>query len=255
MVQLSLYRPGSSPLHQLNPLTKLAIMVCCLGAAFGFPDPLWVLGFYLLITLGLAAWGKMTKAFLIQNGKLILPFFLSLFIIQGFFYEGSTVLFQAGPFQYTLEGVQVAFAFTVRILQAIGGMTLFIFSTRPDHLMLELQKIGLPHQAMYLVVTTMQIIPQFQNKADAILEAQQARGLETQGTFFQRLKALFPVVVPMILGSLIDIDERAIALESRAFSHPGSKTSLIELPDTRIQRYIRWILVLIGISLIIWRIL
>ena len=242
-------------MHRLNPLTKLAIMACCLGAAFGFPNPYWVVGFYLVVTLGLAAWGKMLQPFLIQNAKLILPFFLSLFIIQGFFYGGSTILFKMGQFTYTLEGVEVAFGFTVRILQAIGGMTLFIFSTRPDHLMLSLQKRGFPHQAMYLVVTTMQIIPQFQNKAGEILNAQQARGLETQGNFINRIRALFPVVVPMILGSLIDIDERAIALESRAFSKVGPKTSLIEVPDTDPQKVLRWALIGIGLILILWRIL
>lgn len=254
MAQLSLFRPGKSGLHQLNPLTKLALMACCLGAAFGFPNPYWVLGYYLVVMLGLAAWGNILKPFMVQNAKLILPFFLSLFIIQGFFYGGSTILLRLGPFSYTLEGAEVAFGFTVRILQAIGGMTLFIFSTRPDHLMLALQGHGFPHQSMYLVVTTMQIIPQFQNKARAILEAQQARGLETQGGLLQRLKALFPMVVPMILGSLIDIDERAIALESRAFSKGGPKTSMTEIPDSDLQKTLRWLLVAAGLLLILWRI-
>jgi energy-coupling factor transport system permease protein len=255
MADLSLYQPGTSPLHQLNPLTKLGLLALSLGAAFGFPSPIWVLGFYLVITLGLAAWGGLLKTFLIQNFKLILPFFLSLFIIQGFFFGGDQILFRIGPFSYTWEGMRVAFDFTVRILQAIGGMTLFIFSTRPDHLMLAFQEMGLPHQALYLVVTTMQIIPQFQNKAQDILESQQARGLETQGGFYKRARALFPVVVPMILGSLIDIDERVIALESRAFSKEGKKTSLTSLDDTNTQKVLRWIFLLFGLGLIFWRIL
>jgi energy-coupling factor transporter transmembrane protein EcfT len=254
MADLSLYQPSSSQLHQLNPLTKLGLLALSLGAAFGFPSPFWVLGFYLVITLGLAAWGGLLRTFLIQNFKLILPFFLSLFFIQGFFYGGDQIVFQIGPFSYTLEGMQVAFNYTVRILQAIGGMTLFIFSTRPDHLMLAFQKLGLPHQALYLVVTTMQIIPQFQKKAQDILESQQARGLETQGGFYKRARALFPVVVPMILGSLIDIDERVIALESRAFSKQVPKTSLTRLEDSRIQKILRWSFLLLGLGLIIWRI-
>jgi len=254
MTQLSLYIPGVSPLHQLNPMTKLCLMILCLGAAFGFPSPYWVLAFYLFVTMGLAAWGKISKQILLLNLKLITPFFLSLFIIQGFFFGGDTVLFTFGSFRYTLEGMQVAFDFTVRIFQAIGGMTLFIASTRPDHLMLALQGKGLPHQAMYLVVTTMQIIPQFQNKAQDILNAQQARGLETQGNFLQRVKSLFPLIGPMILGSLIDIEERAIALESRAFSRSGPKTSLTEIIDTHWQRYLRYLLILGSLVLILWRV-
>jgi energy-coupling factor transporter transmembrane protein EcfT len=230
-------------------------MALCLGAAFGFPSSYWVLAFYLIVTLGFAAWGKMLKPVLALNLKLITPFFFSLFIIQGFFFGGDYVLFQFSGFRYTLEGMKVAFDFTVRILQAIGGMTLFIASTRPDHLMLTLQERGLPHQAMYLVVTTMQIIPQFQTKAQDILNAQQARGLETQGNLLQRGKSLFPVIGPMILGSLIDIDERAIALESRAFSRSGSKTSLTEIMDPARERYLRWFLILGGMALILWRVL
>jgi energy-coupling factor transport system permease protein len=255
MAQMSLYHPGESSLHQLNPLTKLCLMVLCLGAAFGFPSSYWVIAFYCTFMLGLAAWGSILKPFFIQNLKLVTPFFFSLFIIQGFFFGGDTILFQIGPFRYTLEGMGVAFDFTVRILQAIGGMTLFIFTTRPDHLMLAFQERGFPHQAMYLVVTTMQIIPQFQNKAQDILDAQQARGLETQGNFLQRAKSLFPVIGPMILGSLIDIDERAIALESRAFSRSGPKTSLTEITDTSRQKFFRWISVLGGIGLILWRVI
>jgi energy-coupling factor transport system permease protein len=230
-------------------------MLLCLGAAFGFPSPYWVLAFYIIVTMGLAAWGKILKSVLSLNLKLIAPFFLSLFIIQGFFFGGDNVLFQFGNFHYTLEGARVAFDYTVRILQAIGGMTVFIASTRPDHLMLALQEKGLPHQAMYLVVTTMQIIPQFQTKAQDILNAQQARGLETQGNTLEKLRSLFPLIGPMILGSLIDIDERAIALESRAFSRSGSKTSLTVLSDTTWQRYIRWLFILGGMGLILWRVL
>jgi len=60
----------------------------------------------------------------------------------------------------------------------------------------------------------------------------------------QRIRALLPLVIPLVLGSLIDIEERAMSLEARAFSRTGEKTSLLVLPDSAAQRLARALLLL-----------
>jgi energy-coupling factor transport system permease protein len=49
-------------------------------------------------------------------------------------------------------------------------------------------------------------------------------------------------VIPLILGSIVDIEERAMALEARAFSLPGPKTSVLILADPPAQKAARWLL-------------
>jgi energy-coupling factor transport system permease protein len=115
-----------------------------------------------------------------------------------------------------------------------------MFFTRPDHLMQALTDSGLPHQLGYVVVTTMQLIPRFQSKAQKIISAQQSRGLETGGSLLHRARMLLPLVAPLILGSIIDIEERAIALEARAFAREGERTSLYSLHDSRAQTTLRY---------------
>ena len=144
-------------------------------------------------------------------------------LIQGFFTPGPTVLFRLGPFDYTLgRGSLVALLFSARLLVGLGAATLLMMITRPDALMRALVERGLPNQIAYIVVTALQIVPTFQARAHAILDAQRSRGLETEGPLTVRLRAFAPLVGPLILSSLMEIEERAIALEARAFNRPAS---------------------------------
>jgi energy-coupling factor transport system permease protein len=106
--------------------------------------------------------------------------------------------------------------------------------------MLALIERGLPRSIAYIILTSLQIIPRFQGKAQLILDAQHARGLDTEGTLIHRTRMLVPLIAPLILSSLLDLDERAIALEARAFNRSGPKTSLISLEDSPLQGIARW---------------
>jgi energy-coupling factor transport system permease protein len=111
--------------------------------------------------------------------------------------------------------------------------------------MLSLTERGFPPMIAYIVLTTIQIVPRFQARAATILDAQRSRGLETEGSLPHRLRALLPLVVPLILSSLVDVEERAVALEARAFSRKGAKTSLLILRDTAFQRVARWFILFV----------
>jgi energy-coupling factor transport system permease protein len=186
---------------------------------------------------------------------LIWPFALSLALVQGFFAPGSTRLLTVGPLAMKSEGLVIASIFTARLLLGLGAATLLMLTTRPDTLMLALVQRGLPRQIAYVVVTALQIIPSFQAKAQAILDAQRSRGLETEGGVGRRVRALVPLIGPLILGSLMALEERAIALEARAFMRPGPKTSLRTVPDSLVQSWIRWVLLAAMIGLVVWRVL
>jgi energy-coupling factor transport system permease protein len=88
-----------------------------------------------------------------------------------------------------------------------------------------------------------------------ILEAQQARGLETEVGLVGRLRLLVPLIGPLILASIVDVEERAMALEARAFSRRGPKTSLITLRDSRGQALLRAGFLLAALALVAWRLL
>src|SRR6056297_3079926 len=99
-----------------------------------------------------------------------------------------------------------------------------MITTHPGDLVSELKERGLPNWIGYIIVTTLQLIPQIQTQLSTIIEAQRSRGLETQGSVIKRLKAYVPLMGPLFMGSVQRVIERSMALEARAFSADCKKT-------------------------------
>jgi energy-coupling factor transport system permease protein len=240
----SLFVPRASGLHRLHPLTKLSLAGFLLLAGLALPG-MWTPYFlFASLVVSLALWGRVLRELVGAVWRVALPFAISVFLVQGFFWPKGTPIFNLGPFSLKLEGVIFATTSAGRILMVVSSFVLFALTTRPDVLMTALTQRGFPGSIAYIVVTTIQIVPRFQAKAAAILDAQRSRGLETEGKFTQRVRALLPLVVPLILGSLVEVEERALAMEARAFNHPGPKTSLIEVKEASWERTARWTLVI-----------
>ena len=202
----------------------------------------WVAAYFVFMQIPLAALGRILSPFFKFIFIVIWPFILSLAIIQGFFAPGVKILFSFASFSFTQEGLLAGLSIALRILVALSATILLMMSTRPDKLMLALREKGLPNAIAYIVLTALQIFPRFQDRAKVIIDAQQARGLELEVPFFRRITLLIPMISPLILGSIIDVEERAMALESRAFNYPGSKTHLTQLHDSQPQRIFRSLL-------------
>jgi energy-coupling factor transport system permease protein len=241
---LSIYVAKESGVHRLNPLTKLSMAGLLLVSGLSVPGIWTNYALFALTVLPLAIWGRVLAELIGKTWKVVLPFAISVFLIQGFLWPGGTPVLYIGPFSLKSEGLIFATTSTGRILMVVSSFIWFALTTRPDRLMTSLAQRGLPSTLAYIIVATIQIAPRFQARATTILEAQQARGLETGGKFSRRVRAIVPLVVPLILSSLVDVEERALAIEARAFNRPGKKTSLVEIPDASWEAAARWMLVL-----------
>jgi energy-coupling factor transport system permease protein len=236
----SLYIPRDSRVHSLHPLTKILLILFLLVAGLSLPG-IW--GTYLLLLLvifPLALWGQVLNDLVGATWRVALPFAVSVFLIQGFLWTGGTPLIGAGPIWLKKEGLYFAIGSAGRILVVVSSFLWFAFTTRPDTLMIALAQRGLPSSLAYIIVATIQIAPRFQSRAGAIIDAQRARGLQTSGSILQRARAVLPLVIPLILSSLIDVEERALAIEARAFNRPGTKTSLVEIGEAAWEPLARW---------------
>lgn len=250
----TLFIPQSSGLHRLHPFTKLTVTLFLLVCAATLPDLWLLLAVFVACECTLAWWGRILGAFLRTCFGVIAPFVISLLVIQGFFTGGDTILFSLGRFAFTSEGALAGLTMAGRILLALGGALLMMQSTRPDALMLSLTQRGLPTSLAFIVLSAVQLFPRFQEQTQVILDAQQSRGLETKVGFFRRAGLLVPLMGPLVLGSVVDVEERAMALEARGFSRQGAKTSYLVLEDTFLQRLARIGLFLGAVVLIAWRI-
>jgi energy-coupling factor transport system permease protein len=199
----------------------------------------------LAVLIPLSFIGKITSEYLNATLRIILPATTFLFVMQALFQplEGKE-LFHLWFLHPTLESTLFAFRNAARVFAIASSFTMFLLTTHPRDLMSDLTRRGLPPQIAYVIISTLQILPQMQAKAQTIIAAQRSRGLDTQSSFLRRVGALGPLVGPLVFGSLVEVEERAIAIEARGFTSTHVKTSLYEIPDTRLDITIRWVLIL-----------
>jgi len=195
------------------------------------------------VMIVLAAQAGVLGALLRASLFLTLPLAISVVLVSVFTRAGTTVLFQVGPFDATVEGVDFAGQTLVRLLAISMSIGLFVLTTEPRAFVFDLERRGVPPRAAFVAVATIEAVPTLIERAGVIGESQRARGLDTEGSLRARLRGLIPIVAPLILGSLTDVEERSLALESRAFSRPGRRHLLWTMPDTSWERVVRWALV------------
>jgi energy-coupling factor transport system permease protein len=251
---ISLYQERASFVHDVDPITKL-----------------WYIPFVILLTIILPSFTisflcigfgmvLLTSAKVIRKTIPIYGFVLFILItvvfIQGMFKpENETVLFQIGPITMYKEGLLYALTITLRVINIIGAFMVLVLTTKPSDLVESLVRKGMSSRIGYVISSVFQIIPEMMSSMGTITDAQRARGMETEGKLLVRIKAFLPLLGPVVLNSLINTKERAMALEVRGFNSQAPKTYLYEENKYAPRRVIRSGMGLLLIAAALWRIL
>jgi len=186
---------------------------------------------------------------------LALPIALSALLVNVFFFPGgATVLLRLGPVVATAEGLKFALEILARIMAISGAITLFYLTTRPADLVVDLERRGISPRVAFVANASVQTVPAMVERAAQITDAQRARGLDTEGSIWRRVRGIVPIVGPVILGSIAEVEERTMALEARGFTRPGRRTLLWAPPDSAAQALARWALLLALAALIVARV-
>ena len=185
---------------------------------------------------------------------LTLPIAISVVLVSVFTRAGETVLFTIGPFDATLEGVDFAGQTLVRLFAISVSIGLFGLTTDPRAFVLDLERRRLSPRFAFVALATLEAVPAMVERAGVIQASQRARGLDTEGSIRARLRGVLPLVGPVILSSLTEVEERSLALEVRAFGRPGRRNLLWEIPDSNTQLVARALLLLGLIALIVGRV-
>ena len=176
-------------------------------------------------------------------------------MIHGLFHQGNAnVLFSIGPLRFYREGVLYACRIGLNILNMLLSFAILVLSTRPSELVEELEKKGFSRRFGYIINSVFQIIPQMMGTMSTITDAQRSRGMETEGSLLTRAKAFLPLISPVVMSSLINTRERAVALEVRGFGAKSKKTYLADRPAHKGDRAITVCLLLMIAAAIVWRV-
>jgi energy-coupling factor transport system permease protein len=185
---------------------------------------------------------------------LTLPIAASVLVVNLLFYPaGREILFQVGPIRATAEGLGFALETLARIGAISGAITLFYLTTPPSELVLDLERRGVSPRVSFVALASVQTVPALVERAATITAAQRARGLDTEGSLWRRLRGVLPLAGPVLLGSITEVEERTMALEARGFTRPGRRTLLWWPSDSGRQRLARWLLALAVPGLVVAR--
>lgn len=251
---MTLYVEKSSPIHRIDPLTKLLFVVVSVTSTYMMPSHLFALS-TVLIACFLLVIGKVFKFILPVIG---LSLFLvgSILIIHGFFHPTrATILVEVGIFQIYKEGFSIALLLTLRLMNMLLSFGVLVLTTKPTELADVLVQKGLSPRFGYVLLSVLQIIPQMLARAQKITEAQRSRGLETEGSMWVRMKSFIPLLGPVVLNGLSETRERSLALEVRGFNAKGKRTTIQEPIVYSHVVLIRSILCTAFIGVIVWRLI
>ncbi len=238
------YLVGTSWLHRRNPITKLLAVALVLLATFLLP-PVVMLG--LAVVLAVVAWSAGLGRDIVNALRIPALLLASIVVVNALFFPGATDrLVSLGPLAVTREGLTFGLISAGRLVVAFLVLVTFLFTTLADDLLEALVARGASHRIAFIVLSAVQMVPRMQARAGSILDAQQARGLAVSGSFRQRVRALVPLIGPVLLGSLIDVRERTFALEARGFGARPGRSAYRVVADPPADHWIR-IAILVGI--------
>ena len=235
-ITLGQYFPGNSPIHRMDPRTKLLALILYIVTIF-IADGLIP---YVICAAGLVAVIRISRIPL----KLILKSLKPIVIIIIFtgalniLYTPGTELFRLWIFRVTVEGIRTAITMIVRILLLVASTSLLTYTTSPmaltdglESLLSPLKKLHVPvHEFSMMMSIALRFIPTLIEETDKIMSAQKARGADFEsGNIFQRAKALVPVLVPLFISAFRRADELACAMECRLYHGGEHRTRLHSL--------------------------
>jgi energy-coupling factor transport system permease protein len=152
-------------------------------------------------------------------------------------------------------GVLDALAIALRLGAAIAALGVVVVGIAPRRLTRALAARGLPAWAAYLVIASLEAVPDARRRADDVLDAQRCRGVAVgKGTGVRgRLRALPALAGPLIVGLVTESEERALALDARAFEPRARRTALAPIADPVAEQWARRVIWLALLAVIAWR--
>jgi energy-coupling factor transport system permease protein len=224
----------------LNPLTKLNICFALAMSALFVHD--YRFGVPMILVCMLLAYlsGKFRDFFKTFGAvSLTLIVFITLIRQIGMRTGNVTPMFTIFGWTWYLESFIRGLNTTTFIMGFSGWFTLY-FTTTPMHdLMYTLEQKGMSHEGSFVMLSSMQNIIDLRAASVTILESQKARGIETEGNIFIRARAFFPTLGPLILSAIASTEEKAIAMDARAFAIKRKHTFLREIaPMSTGEKYL-----------------
>ena len=239
-------------MHELDPRTKILIMMLC-GCLVILLDSPIALCTCFLFSLLLGALSSPT----LKQIRLLLLFLLfttwGLLYSQSIFYNEfpRTILFTLVPSDYPVLGELIGGISVYRegifhgIIQSLRFNTTLvigcyiIWTTQPRELLVALMKLRIPGTLAFMVTTALRFIPIIVNETTTVIRSQRLRGFRyIRLNIFVATKGIINSFHPILAGIIRQATHLGESVESRGFSTENtSEQTQIKTSEIRTMDY------------------
>lgn len=232
-ITIGQYYPAKSPIHRMDPRTKLFGTLIFIISVFLFHS---VVG-YAVATLFLAGMiiiSQVPVKFIFKGLKAIFMILMITMVFNILLTPGE-VLWKIGIFKITREGISMAVRMAIRLVYLVIGSSLMTLTTTPNQLtdgleksLRPLNKIHIPvHEIAMMMSIALRFIPILTEELEKIMKAQTARGIDFEsGGLLKRVKSMVPIIVPLFVAAIRRANDLAMAMESRCYHGGVGRTKL-----------------------------
>ncbi len=232
------YFDSKSVIHRADPRVKIVLLVAIIVFIF-ISQNFWGLSlsaFFIMLSMIIT---KIPIKMYLKNLKAVLPILVFTAVINAFYGEG-TVLLKIWRFSVTSGGLERAGFMALRIVLLIVISATLTYTTTPndltdaiESLFSPLKFIGLKtavHTLAMMMTIALRFIPTLVEEAEKIMNAQKARGADLEsGNLKEKIKALIPILIPLLFSSVRRAAELADAMECRCYNSGEGKTRMKQL--------------------------
>jgi energy-coupling factor transport system permease protein len=207
--------------HNLDPRTKVALLVVFSTMPIFFTDPRFIAVFIVLI---LPVWMTANVDFRSLRGPLfgVGVFLTMIFVLTAVVgpaeltnpdpFSAYTWYYQLGPFVVTSRTITRGLWLGMRLAVPLTTGLLIITTTDPTYLAKGLRKLKVPTEIVFMILAGLRFIPIVTEQLFNILDAQTIRGVENSR--FKRIKLL---MLPLFITSLRRTRTMGLACEAKGF--------------------------------------
>lgn len=220
------YIDAATPIHRLDPRTKIVLLLCVSLIAAALRD-LRVLLALLALTALYYSLARLPWRATRTAWTFIL--FLIIFVVgfntliagTGQVDQGSVVLLRLPlgiriSWQNVIEALGIACRMLSGALMAIP----LTFTIRPSRFGVAFRGLGLSDRIAFAVDLAIRLVPTYGQDFQSTLDAQRARGYEVdqlRGGLFERVRRLAPLAVPVTMNAILSGEDITNALDMRGF--------------------------------------
>ncbi len=233
------YYENKSLIHKLDPRVKIILMIVFVVFIFVSKNMVSLI-FAAASVFAVAFVSRVPLKLYLKNMKAILPVLIFTSVLNVFYGNGGKVLLEFWVLEITTDGIYRSVFMTLRILLLIFISSALTYTTTPndltdgiESLLGPLKFIGLKgavHTLAMMMTIALRFIPTLIEEAEKIMNAQKARGADLEsGGLVDRVKALIPILIPLLISSVRRAYELAEAMECRCYNGGEGKTRMKQM--------------------------